>query len=56
VLSENDEIDSQTLAIEEALDRVVGAGYGTLLISVPAVLAYFDGEEPSDRQLLHRPG
>jgi hypothetical protein len=56
VHSEDDEIDGQTLPIEEALDRVVGVGYGTLLIAVPGVLAYVEGEEPSDRQLLHRPG
>jgi hypothetical protein len=56
VLSENDEIDGQSLPIEEALDRVVGLGYGTLFIAVPGVLAYFEGEELSDRQLLHRPG
>jgi hypothetical protein len=36
--------------------NLVGLGYATLLVAIPGVLAYFEGEEPGDRLLLHRPG
>lgn len=53
VISEGD-LDGQDLALSDALDRVVGAGTGTLLICVPGELAYYEGEEQGDRYILHR--
>ena len=52
VISENGEIDGQRLPLEEALNRVIGHGSGTLLSCIPGVLAYFEGEDPGRRCIL----
>lgn len=54
VVSSNPAIDGQRLPLGEALGKVVGLGSGTLLSCVPGVLAYFEGEGPSDRCILAR--
>jgi hypothetical protein len=52
VVSENSELDGRCMPLAEALDRVVGAGMGTLVSCVPGALAFFEGEGPSDRCIL----
>lgn len=52
--SEADEFDGLELDLSAALARVVGQQWGTLLSCVPEALAYYEGEEPGDRFILHR--
>jgi hypothetical protein len=54
VISEDDQIDEQTLPLAAALERVVGSGRAALLICKRGILAYYEGEEPGDRYLLKR--
>ena len=54
LISENRELDGQRLQLAEALDRIIGAGMGTLVSCIPGVLAFFEGEGPSDRCILER--
>ena len=56
VISENRAIDGKTLSLRAALEKVVGQGSGTLLSCVPGELAYYEGQVPSDRCILARPG
>jgi len=54
VISENRAIDGKTLSLKVALQKVVGQGMGTLLSCVPGELAYYEGQDPSDRCILAR--
>lgn len=54
VVSENRHLDVRDLALADALDEVVGGMHGTLVICVPGKLAYYEGEEPGERYILHR--
>ena len=54
VFSEDSDIDGQELPTAEALDRVVGFGYGSLISCVPRRLAYFEGEQQNPRYILER--
>jgi hypothetical protein len=54
IVSEKRDLDGQTLALEEALDAVVGRGMGTLLSCIPGRLGYFEGEVPGRRYVLER--
>lgn len=56
VLSESPDLDGRRLPLLSALEQVVGQGWGTLLSCIPGVLAYYEGEGPSDRYLLARTG
>jgi hypothetical protein len=40
------------MALAEALEAVVGGGFGTLISCIPGRLGYFEGELPRDRKLL----
>jgi hypothetical protein len=53
-LSENKELDGRESALSDALATTVGYGMGTLISCVPGVLAYYEGEGPNDRWILHR--
>jgi hypothetical protein len=53
--SELDTVDGRTLGLEEALEEVVGRGFGTFLSCLPGRLAYFEGEAPGERYICHRP-
>ena len=52
VVSENRELDGKRLPLDEALQQIVGFGYGTLVSCIPGRLAFFEGEGPSDRFIL----
>jgi hypothetical protein len=54
VVAEAQELDGQTLSLEEALDAVVGQGGGAFLSCVPGILAYYEGEDPGERYILER--
>jgi hypothetical protein len=48
-------VDGKDLPLRNALDLVVGSICGTLVICIPGRLAYHEGEERHDRNILHRP-
>jgi hypothetical protein len=52
VMSSNDEIDGQDIPLQEALIQVIGRGMGTFISCIPGKLAYFEGEEESERFIL----
>jgi hypothetical protein len=54
VMSSNGRLDARQVPLGDALDAVVGFGYGTLLICVPGYLAFYEGEEPGRRMILDR--
>jgi hypothetical protein len=55
LVSENPGWDGARVDLDDALAQVMGLGYGTLISCVPGHVAYFEGEEPGDRWILHRP-
>jgi hypothetical protein len=55
LVSENPGWDGERVDLDDALARVMGLGYGTLVSCVPGRVAYFEGEEPGDRWVLNRP-
>lgn len=56
VVSENGSLDGRRFRLSDALHMVVGKGMGTLISCIPGRLAFFEGEDPSDRCLLVRLG
>ena len=54
VLSEDSSIDGATLPLEEAVSKVLRAGFGTYLIFEPSRLAFFESEEAGGHYLLYR--
>jgi hypothetical protein len=58
LLSEDPELDSRALPLEEALALIVDGGsqHATFVSCLPARLAYFHEEEPAHRYLLELPG
>ena len=52
VISENSRIDGDTMNLTDALNEVVGSGYGTLISCIPGVLGYYEGEEKHARFIL----
>lgn len=52
LLSESAEFDQRTMPLADALDAVVGMGFGTLLSCVPGRLGYYEGEAAGDRRIL----
>lgn len=54
VMSSNRAIDGKRLPLASALGAIIGVGDGSLLSCIPAQLAYFEGEGPSDRFILAR--
>jgi hypothetical protein len=54
LLSENTDFDQRTMPLADALEAVVGMGFGTLVSCVPGRLGYYEGEDPADRRILVR--
>jgi len=54
VLGGADGIDGADLPLREALEKIVGSSMGALVICIPGRLAYHEGEERHDRNLLSR--
>jgi hypothetical protein len=44
-ISELRKLDRQEIALEDALEQIIGNGMGTILCCVPGRLAYFESEE-----------
>jgi hypothetical protein len=54
LVSERSEFDERQMLLADALEAVVGAGFGTLISCIPGRLGYFEGEGPENRHLLER--
>jgi hypothetical protein len=52
IMSSNPNIDGESLPLNEALEKTVGWGMGTLISCVPGKLAYFEFEDPKERYIL----
>jgi hypothetical protein len=52
--SENKELDGRVMPLGDAIEAVVGYGFGTFLSCVPGQLGYFESEEINERYLLVR--
>ena len=55
VISEQTELDGSLMPVADALDRVVGHGYGTFLSCLPGKLGYYEAEDQDERYLLRSP-
>jgi hypothetical protein len=54
VMSSNNKLDGQDLALGEALQQTIGNGFGTLLSCLAGKLAYYESEEANFRYILQR--
>lgn len=54
LLSEDDEVDGQVLALEDALRLVLHSDHAAMILCVPGRLAVFSGEAPNETTLLLR--
>jgi len=54
LVSERSEWDGRQMPLANALDSVIGAGFGTVISCIPGRLGYFEGEGPENRHLLER--
>jgi hypothetical protein len=54
VISESKELDGKRFSLRTVLDQIIGYGMGTLLSCVPGMLAFYEGESPSNRCILER--
>jgi hypothetical protein len=52
LISENDSWDATEPDLQSVLREIVGYGFGTIVSCKPGVLAYYEGEGPSDRFIL----
>ena len=52
LVSENSDLDGNSLPLREALDRVVGQGFATVISCLPGRLGYYEGEGPRNRLIL----
>jgi hypothetical protein len=55
VVSENPDWDEGRMPLKQALDRVVGAQFATLVVCRPESLLYYEGEAVGSRAILSRP-
>ena len=54
LISEQTELDGRDMDLLAALELVIGSGLGTVISCIPGKLAYYEGEMPGDRYVLHR--
>jgi hypothetical protein len=54
LVSQRSDWDGRQMPLTNALEAVVGAGFGTVISCIAGRLGYFEGEGPSDRHLLER--
>lgn len=53
ILSEDEDLDAQSMELEKALQHIVGMQVGTVLICIPDFLGYYESEE-RDRYILQK--
>ncbi len=54
VISTRSDLDGRTMPLAEALGEVHAMQMGTLISCIPGQLAYYEGEDPHERYVLHR--
>jgi hypothetical protein len=54
LFSEKRELDGRDMPLREALQVIVGCGFGTFLSCIPGRLAYFESESIKERYILER--
>jgi hypothetical protein len=54
LVSERSDWDGRQMALADALEAILGAGFGTVISCIPGRLGYFEGEMPRDRYILQR--
>jgi hypothetical protein len=54
LISEQPERDGRDMELLAALELVIGSGLGTVISCIPGKLAYYEGETPRHRYVLHR--
>lgn len=54
LVSVRSDLDQQTRDLDEAIREVYAFAEGTIVCCVPGVLAYYEGEAPKNRFILHR--
>ena len=54
VTSSNHKLDGKDLPLNDALQRTIGNGFGTLLSCIAGELAYYESEEADVRYILER--
>jgi len=54
IISTDHDLDATTLPLPDALDRIFTLVEGTIIACVPGRLAYYEGEAPNNRFILHR--
>jgi hypothetical protein len=54
VISEDLDLDGTELPLDQAVTRIVGYTFGSLIICRPGRLAYYEGEEQGERYILER--
>jgi hypothetical protein len=54
VISADPDLDGVTDVLENVIVRVLSGGEGTIVCCVPGCLAYYEGEPPDNRFILHR--
>ena len=52
LLSENPDWDTRSTSLAEALERIVGGGYATIISCVPGKLTYYEAEGLGERFIL----
>lgn len=54
IISADAELDRTTIELSEAVHRVFALAEGTIISCIPGRLAYYEGEAPKNRFILHR--
>jgi hypothetical protein len=54
IMSDDGDIDQKEMPLREALSRVEGTNYGTLVSCIAGKLAYFETEDMSGRYILEK--
>jgi hypothetical protein len=54
IISESPSLDGRTISLQDALNAVVGRGLGSIISCVPGRLAFYEGEDPTERYVLER--
>jgi hypothetical protein len=52
LISEHTSFDGKEMALEEAINNVVGSGIATIILCIPSKLAYYEGEGFNNRFIL----
>jgi len=54
LISENSKLDGKFISLKEAIDLVIGLGFGSIISCIPGKLVYYEGEEMNQRYIIKR--